>query len=236
MNDEMRAQDEKILGKLNWLVGRTKTDFKGNPSPVAKKKTKQSIEKSKKESDKLLQGGIFAPYGHNVVPLAMDATRVRSSSGDIISVPDLGGDHHSRNKYHQVLDSRTKRPEIYDAMQPMRAETHKSPVRGRRRFPEAGVSTSVKGSVFSRPSARDVDLATAQERLQLLRADALEHPKFTGTSRFVHACDYWDPSSQLGPNPTLDPPQKNRAPLIKRRNEVRMVSILRRTGAATAWK
>jgi hypothetical protein len=229
---ELRAKQEKIIGKLNWLVSRTKTDFKGNPAPVAKSKTKQSVERVKKEADKFLQGGTFAPYGHVPVPLAMDATKPKSCEIQI-KTEELPADHHIRNKYHQVLDSRTGRPAIYEALHPLEAETQIIPLRGKRRF---GESSSSNELVCFRPSARDVDLATPREKLQLLRADALEHPMFTDSSRFIHACDHWDPSSQLGTNPKLTPPQKKRAPLVQRRNEVRMVSILRRTAVGTSWK
>jgi hypothetical protein len=235
MEDEaMRAAQEKTLGKLNWLIGRTKTDFKGNPSPVAKSKTKQSVERQKKENEKLFQGGHFTPFGHQPVPLAMDATRV--ASHEVLEINELPKDHHSRNKYHQVLDKNSHRPVIYDTMQPLHSNLQRSPLRGKRRYPESGLSKSVEANVFARPSARDIQLATAQERLQLLRADALQHPMFTNDSRFVHSCDHWDPTSQLGANPVLVAPQKYRAPLMQRRNEVRMVSVLRRTGGAPTWK
>ncbi|CUG85674.1 unnamed protein product [Bodo saltans] len=236
MEDEaIRAAQEKTLGKLNWLIGRTKMDFKGNPSPVAKAKTKQSVEKQKKEHDKHLQGGNFTPFGHQPVPLAMDATRVASHDTPEVA-SELPSDHHIRNKYHQVLDKNSQRPIIYGNMQPLHASLERSPVRGKRRYPNSASSNAIEANVFTRPSARDIQLATAQERLQLLRADALQHPMFTNNSRFVHSCDHWDPTSQLGTNPVLVAPQKYRAPLMQRRNEVRMVGVLRRTGGAPTWK
>lgn len=235
MEDEaLRIAQEKTLGKLNWLIGRTKADFKGNPSPIEKSKTKQSVEKQKKDADRLLQGGTFAPYGHSNVPLAMDATKVVFHNENL-STPELPLDHHARNKYHQVLDADTRRPLIYGNLQPASATSHRSPVKGKRRFSDTSAS-KLKENIFSRPSARDIELATAQERLQLLRADALEHPMFTNNSRFVHSCDHWDPTTQLGPSPILIPPQKQRAPLMQRRNEVRMVGFLRRAGGAPSWK
>lgn len=230
----LKQKQQKLLGKLNWLIDRTKPDFKGNLPPFVRAKTKHTVEKSKKVAERSLQGGLFLPYGQRPVPLAMDAVRVVQTSSSPQANDQLDASTcNLSNAYHQILDKQTGRPEIYEVLQfSGRSEAEK--VRGKKRFAES-IHTECSAT-SSRPSAKDVDTATPQQKLLLLRAEALNHPKFTETSRFQHSGSHWDAMSQLPPNAQLSPPRKQKAPLMQSRNEIRMVRVMRSHSCSAAWK
>jgi hypothetical protein len=242
--DEIQLKQEKLIGKLGWLIDRTKLDFKGNPAPFAKLKSKRSVEKSKKDAERQMQGDTFKPWAHVKAPLALDATRSefqRPSSSDALTLKccePLDPRHHCLNPYHQVLDPQTGQPEIQEIVRFAGPRPEDMTVRGRRRYPAAesaqmGAACSVSQS---RPSAKDVDTATPQQRLQLLRADAIAHPKYTQNSRLLRAGEAWNRDSQLSRDAILSPPAKEKSTFQSRRNEIRMTDHFRRAHSSSVWK
>lgn len=235
-DDEITQNQRKLLGRLGWLIDRTKLDFKGNAAPFVHSKTKRSVEKSKKRADRSLQGDSdFKTVAHIHVPLSLDATHCRSHvDANAFSTSDFDERHHCRNAFHQVLDSQSGRPEIEEVFRFAGPRESDSIVKGRRRFSQRPASTD-GGASSGRPTAKDVATATPQQRLQVLRSDALAHPKFTASSRVTRAGEIWNRSSQLPPNACLSPPPVQRPVLAERRNEIRMVALMRQSQNA-AWK
>ena len=234
---EAKAKQDKLIAKLDWLISRTKPDFKGNAAPFPKNKSLNSVKKAKTTESRLMAGGDYMSAKPDV-PLSMHATRLGTvhREGPVLEQQDLPADP-CRNPYHQVLDRDTKRPEVMSILQ-WRGVTRPEKRTGKRQVapPSSDNVEEDWAANGARPTAKDVDMATPLQRLQLLRQDALEHPMFTSQSRLGRAKEFWDPMSQMGPDAIRHPPVKEKAPVEIRRNAVRMVSIMRRTQSSPAWR
>lgn len=234
---EAKAKQDKLIAKLDWLISRTKPDFKGNAAPFPKNKTLSSVKKAKVNESRLRSGEEYMSAKPDV-PLSMHATRLGTVHRDspVRYEQELPADP-CRNPYHQLLDRDTNRPEVMSILQ-WRGQSRDERRTGKRQVvpPSTENVEDDWAANGARPTAKDVDMATPLQRLQLLRQDALEHPMFTGQSRLSRAKEFWDPMSQMGPNAIRHPPTKEKAPVEIRRNAVRMVGIMRRTQSSPAWR
>jgi hypothetical protein len=240
----LKAKQEKLLGKLQWLIDRSKVGFKGNQPPFAPRKTSQSVKQAKKREEKELAGDIdFRPFWHGTVPLAADATKrgvVRQQKEALTTTFCEPDRDVCRNAFKQAIDKATGRPELESIIQ-WRGQSGESFATGKRFYPHSfsrrNPLQAPPEEIELRPTLRDVEMASALQRVQLIRKEEIDHPKFTAGSTSKHEKAYWDPMTQLPAQPILLPPKRQEHPLELKRNSVRMISILRRTsGTAASWK
>lgn len=233
-DDGQREAMEKNLAKLQWLIGRTKPDFKGNTPAFVKHKTKKSVEESLKQAERALGNrDMFRPFWHTTVPLAMDATRVKhvDVASPEVETTQLGDTHHTRNPYKQVLDKATGKPEVYSVME-FDGSFKPEAVRGKKRFPACSSLSADEG----RPTLRDITGADPKRKYQMIRKEIWDHPKFSSTSRVERPERLWNATTQLPHNAIVDPLPKRPIELVPKRNSIRMVSIMRRTHTPSNWK
>lgn len=77
-----RALEEKLIAELDWLVERSKRDYKGNPFPFEKRKNRQLVEEERRKvASKLAGDSDFLPFWHGQKSLAEDAVPLHHLCG-----------------------------------------------------------------------------------------------------------------------------------------------------------
>ncbi|EPY29002.1 hypothetical protein STCU_01948 [Strigomonas culicis] len=218
-NPEEDKKQEQTLAKLQWLIGRSKLDFKGNPSQFEISKTQKTVEKQRQQRvNAFAAGEEFLPFWHGAAPLALDAVRCDYLKGvDNHKFAQQAELHCNRSR--QRVDPESGMEEIRRAL-----TWESAPVRPVTESRDA--SASAAGEVAHahprrRLDAHVINSLPPHERAAAFREDILAHPKHTFQSASGHR-SRWQSGTQLGE--IMAPPPcagKN----SRKRNAVRVTSL-----------
>ncbi|KEG13901.1 hypothetical protein DQ04_00721030 [Trypanosoma grayi] len=208
MSAETKTEKEdqnKTLGRLQWLIQRSKVGYKGNPPPFDTLKKQKSVELAKKRAAKELVADVdFLPFRHGGPSLAEDA-RPSKHLRDVDNTKfEVQANRDDYNYCHQRIDRVTGRPEIVSALcWDLKVENGSPATAGRscRNSTETHFLNK-KGAVRGFSNAYLATLSR-EERAAIYRADILNHPKFTKESREYWGGDAWYRGSQLQGPPHL---------------------------------
>lgn len=165
-------EEQKLLAKLDWLTERAKRDYKGNPPPFEKGKTRQGVERALKKAEAKLGGDLrgFRPFWHGPPQLCEQAVPLRHLKGAEMS-----------------QFSRTPRPQgdtvrsclVWDGAPP--------PPKPRRAYSQSHTACTDSFSI---------SCMTPAERASAYRNIILQHPKVRPGSIAAHH-DRWSRGTQL---------------------------------------
>ncbi|RNF13824.1 uncharacterized protein Tco025E_06030 [Trypanosoma conorhini] len=201
MTKKETVDQEKALNRLQWLIQRSKVGFKGNPPPFESAKTQKSVALEKKKASARRAGDAdFLPFRHGAFTLAEDARPTKHLRGADNSRFERKADVAEVNYYHQRIDNSTGRPEIDSALcWDLKGEVAGAQEAQESGCPHPGVSSRVLRRERGSREVGNPYLATLPraQRAAIVRAEILNHPKFTSRSREFRAGEAWYGGTQL---------------------------------------
>ena len=239
---------DQLLNKLDWLTGRSVTDFKGHAPRPERKLKLADVASLKEAAERKMVGGVFVPFtrGKNAskadVPYhasRLGVVRREDNKENIRFAPQVDRNHPNHNNYKQRLDPTTGRPELATVLTYNEEWLPQAKTTGKRtvcRPQSSDIFGTSPATVGARPLNDHVAEVDANSRCAVLRDDLMRHPMFTKESKIAHATVHWDPMSQLLAHQYIEPPKKDLPRAKSKKNPVRMTGLSRSMPPATrAW-
>lgn len=181
MSDHERALQDKLIAELQWWSERSKRDYKGNPPPFEKRKSRQSVEEEQQKiKAKLAADSNFLPFWHGRKNLVEDAVTLRH----------LHGSHYNNPQAISTAGYRTTRSEgVADCLNWTSNNKRAAQMKPEKHYKRLQPSSPIWDS-------HSINCMTPAERATAYREIILKHPKLKPESlRVLH--ERWNRESQL---------------------------------------